>query len=75
MLGVNSYFQGSDASDIAVRADLKANSNLLMVGKLVNGKLVENGAFKADDKHQTSAVAMLDELARWTKALHALRQP
>ena len=38
-------------------------------------KLVENGAFKADDKHQKSAAAMLDELARWTKALHALRQP
>lgn len=38
-------------------------------------KLVENGSFTADEKHDTSAAAMLDELARWTKALHALRQP
>ena len=39
------------------------------------GKLVENGVFNADEKHATSARAMLDEIARWTKALHALRQP
>ena len=37
-------------------------------------RLVENGAFKADEKHDKSAAGMLDELARWTKALHALRQ-
>ena len=42
------------------------------------GKLVENGIFAAadkDDKLDKSAAAMLDELARWTKALNALRQP
>ena len=39
------------------------------------GKLVDNGAFRADEKHATSAQAMLDELVRWTKALHALRTP
>jgi len=39
------------------------------------GRLVENGTFKHDEKHDSSATAMLDELARWTKALHALRQP
>jgi NAD(P)H-dependent FMN reductase len=38
------------------------------------GRAVENGVFKADEKHDTSAAAMLDELARWTKALHALRR-
>lgn len=38
-------------------------------------KAVENGRFKSDEKHDTSAAAMLDELARWTKALHALRNP
>lgn len=37
-------------------------------------RLVEDGTFKHDEKHNTSAAAMLDELARWTKALHALRQ-
>lgn len=39
------------------------------------GRLVDNGTFRSDDKHDTAAAAMLDELARWTKALHALRQP
>jgi len=39
------------------------------------GRLVENGTFKHDEKHDSSATAMLDELARWTKALNALRQP
>lgn len=37
-------------------------------------KLVADGRFNADEKHQKSAAAMLDELARWTKALNALRQ-
>ena len=39
------------------------------------GKLVDNGVFAADEKLDKSATAMLDELARWTKALNALRQP
>ena len=42
------------------------------------GKLVEGGALapdKIDEKLDKSAAAMLDELARWTKALNALRQP
>lgn len=42
------------------------------------GKLVNDGVFAApdgDDKLDTSAAGMLDELLRWTKALHALRQP
>jgi NAD(P)H-dependent FMN reductase len=41
-------------------------------------KLVENGTFNAGEnnaKHAKSAELMLDELARWTKALNALRQP
>lgn len=39
------------------------------------GRLVHNGTFTSDEKHDSAAAAMLDELARWTKALHALRQP
>ena len=41
-------------------------------------KLVESGTFDAGEnnaKHNTSAEVLLDELARWTKALYALRQP
>ena len=39
------------------------------------GRMVENGVFKADEKHDSSAAAMLDELAKWTTALNALRKP
>ncbi|MDQ3171096.1 MAG: NAD(P)H-dependent oxidoreductase [Acidobacteriota bacterium] len=39
------------------------------------GKLVEGGVLAADEKLDKSAAAMLDEIARWTKALNALRQP
>jgi NAD(P)H-dependent FMN reductase len=37
------------------------------------GKLVDNGVLAVDEKLDKSATAMLDELARWTKALNALR--
>lgn len=38
-------------------------------------KLIEDGRFAATEAHDKSAVTMLDELLRWTKALEALRQP
>lgn len=43
VLGVNSFFQGSDASDVSVRSDLLSDSTLLTAGRIVNGALVENG--------------------------------
>ena len=43
MLGLNAYFSGKDASDIAVRSDLKADPTLLTTGRDVNGVFVENG--------------------------------
>lgn len=42
LLGVNSFFTGRDARDIAVRHELAANPSLLMTGRIVNGSLVEN---------------------------------
>jgi len=42
-LGVNTLFSGSDAKDIAVRDGLMSNPSSLMVGRLVNGEIVENG--------------------------------
>lgn len=36
-------------------------------------KLIEGGAFRAIEVHDKSAVALLDELFRWTTALAALR--
>lgn len=43
VLGVNAYFTGTNASDIAVRSDLLADSAGLSAGRIVNGTLVENG--------------------------------
>lgn len=40
--GVNSYFEGTDASTIAVRQDLKDDPSKLMTGRMVNGEFVEN---------------------------------
>lgn len=47
VLGLNSYFTGSDASDIAVRSDLASDSSKLTAGRLVNGQIVENGTAMA----------------------------
>ncbi len=38
-------------------------------------KLIENGRFVANETHDKSATAMLEELLRWTNALAPLRQP
>lgn len=43
VLGVNSYFTGTDASDIAAREDLKTDPNRLMSGRMTATGLVENG--------------------------------
>ncbi|HXK19134.1 MAG TPA: NAD(P)H-dependent oxidoreductase, partial [Polyangiaceae bacterium] len=37
-------------------------------------KLMEQGTFKGSEALETSAVTMLDELARWTNALATLRK-
>ncbi len=43
VLGVNSYFTGSSASDIGIRDDLKTTPNLLAVGRNTASGFVENG--------------------------------
>ena len=43
VLGVNTYFQGTGAQDIAVREDLVADDTKLAIGRLVNGERVDNG--------------------------------
>jgi flagellar hook-associated protein 1 len=63
VLGVNGYFTGSSASDIAVRADLKANPALLGVGKIVNGTFVENAAALDISGLQDQAIAELGGLS------------
>ncbi|GJQ31053.1 MAG: flagellar hook-associated protein 1 [Phycisphaerae bacterium] len=43
VLGVNSYFTGTDAASIGVRADLASDSSLLTAGRIVDGQFVDNG--------------------------------
>jgi flagellar hook-associated protein 1 len=43
VLGVNSYFEGTDAADIQVRQALRDDPSLLATGKLDDGNFVENG--------------------------------
>ncbi|MGQ0627550.1 MAG: flagellar hook-associated protein FlgK [Phycisphaerales bacterium] len=44
VLGVNTYFTGTDASNISVREELVSNSSLLSTARTVNGATVDNGA-------------------------------
>jgi len=59
VLGVNSYFTGKDASDIAVRADLLTDSSKLAAGRIVNGQFTENGTTLALAKIQDQHLAGL----------------
>lgn len=43
VLGVNSFFKGTNASSIGVRNDLLEEPSKLVTGKLENGEFVENG--------------------------------
>ncbi|HZW10078.1 MAG TPA: flagellar hook-associated protein FlgK [Phycisphaerales bacterium] len=43
VLGVNAFFSGTSAADIAVRPDLLENPSRLATGRMVDGQFVENG--------------------------------
>lgn len=43
VLGVNSYFVGTDASNLHVREDLVSDPSRLTTGRIVDGAFVENG--------------------------------
>ncbi len=60
VLGVNSYFTGTDASNINIRADLKTTPANLMVGRLVNGEFVENAGALGISRVQDTSLAALD---------------
>ncbi len=55
-IGINTYFKGKGAADIAVRDELVANSGLLAFGRVVNGQPTENGAALAITQLQTRAI-------------------
>lgn len=58
-LGVNSFFTGTEAADIAVRTDLTENPLLLSTGRLVDGVFVQNGTALAIADAQGVAIDAL----------------
>jgi flagellar hook-associated protein 1 len=42
-LGMNSFFTGTSASDIAVRGELKQDPSLLAIARIEGGEFIENG--------------------------------
>ncbi|MEL6498463.1 MAG: flagellar hook-associated protein FlgK [Planctomycetota bacterium] len=58
-LGINSYFTGSNAQDIAVRDELRGSPSLLMTGRYVEGSFVENGTALEIAGIQNNAVESL----------------
>lgn len=60
LLGVNSFFTGKNATDIAVRSDLAADPNKLQVGRMVNGSFVENGTALELSKLQSQTLSELN---------------
>jgi len=60
LLGVNSFFTGKNASDIAVRSDLASDPNKLQVGRMVNGTFVENGTALELSKLQNQTLSELN---------------
>lgn len=59
VFGLNSYFSGTSARDIALDSTLNADPSRLLVGKLVNGQFVENANAVAIANLQTQANASL----------------
>ncbi|MCU0688474.1 MAG: flagellar hook-associated protein FlgK [Phycisphaerales bacterium] len=58
-LGVNTYFIGTDAATINVRADVTANPALLNVRTIANGSAVDNGVSKIIAELRTKGLASL----------------
>lgn len=59
VLGVNSYFTGTTASDIGIRSDLATTPSLLMVGRLTSTGFVENASAMQISQLQNASIAGL----------------
>ncbi|MEM8756443.1 MAG: flagellar hook-associated protein FlgK [Planctomycetota bacterium] len=59
VLGVNSYFEGTDAGSIRVRQDLRGDPAGLMTGRYVGGAFVENATSLAIAERQDTASDLL----------------
>jgi flagellar hook-associated protein 1 len=58
-MGVNSFFVGTDASNLTVREDLLADPSRLTTGRMVDGDFVENGTALEIAKLQEKALDSL----------------
>ncbi len=58
-LGVNTYFTGTNASDIKVRSVLESQPGLLAAGRISNGQQVDNGITLAISSLSTQAITDL----------------
>jgi flagellar hook-associated protein 1 FlgK len=71
-LGVNSFFTGTSAGNIAVRDDLVADPTQLALGRFENGTFVENGTAIGIAELQTTALGQLGGSSLggfWTSAV------
>jgi len=60
VLGVNSYFTGTDATDIAVNDQLSENPLMLMTGRYIDGSFHENGTSLAIADLQDQGIEAFD---------------
>ncbi len=58
-LGVNAYFTGTSARDIAVNTELVDHPGSLQVGRIVDGQLIENGTALAIAQRQDEPLTAL----------------
>ncbi|MDX2119216.1 MAG: flagellar hook-associated protein FlgK [Planctomycetota bacterium] len=75
VMGVNTFFSGSNAGDIAVRSDLKTTPDMLQIGRTQNGKFVENaGALLAAGLKDAKISALGDRSITnaWIDSVNAL---
>jgi flagellar hook-associated protein 1 len=75
VLGLNSYFTGDSATDIAVRSDLKNDPSKLMSGRIVAGAFTQNGTALAVVNLQDAGNTLLGGRSLrqgWTDAVQAV---
>ncbi len=60
VLGINAFFEGSNASDIRISGELEDDPNRLRAGRLIDGELVENGTALAIAQLQDTSIEGLD---------------
>jgi flagellar hook-associated protein 1 FlgK len=74
-LGVNTFFTGSTAEDIAVRADLSQDPNLLATGRTTGGNPSANGGALAIAQLKTTAISELGGVTfndSWDQAVQSI---